>query len=62
MATVAGDMVGNEHPIPPLILFDAFARLHHLTGDLMSKYQRRLADAVPLHHIGSADSTGLDTD
>jgi hypothetical protein len=58
MAGIARDVMGYRYPVSDLVMLYFFADLHNLTGNLVPQHQRRLFDAIPFHHIASADTAG----
>src|SRR5207249_12141216 len=52
----ARNVVGHEHAVADLDTVHTRADLDDFRGDLVAEDERRLRLAVPLHHIGAADS------
>jgi hypothetical protein len=58
-ASVAGNMVGRDNPIPLVVSIDPLANLNDLSSNLMAKDQRGLLDPIPFHDIAATDAAGL---
>jgi hypothetical protein len=58
VASITGDMMGYEDPIPNVIISHILSNLHDFSCDLMAKYSGCFFDSIPLHDITATDPTG----
>jgi hypothetical protein len=54
-------MVGCSNAVSLLVAVNALPRLSNLSGNFVAKHQRCTLDAIPFHHIASADAARFHT-
>jgi hypothetical protein len=58
-AGVARNVVGCNDPVSPVVAIYSFSCFNNLSGNLVAKDQGCPLEAIPLHHVATADATGL---